>query len=96
LPQKYVSGSTSFFGAARFVLPALEILLLVPLVLIAPRLRPGLQLIERLWKRRAILGLVGLISLANGSSPLRSPSRRSRTTRARTSLAPTIHCRPPS
>jgi len=68
LPQKYVSGSTSFFSAARFVLPTLEILLLVPLVLIAPRLRAGLQLFERLWHRRAVLGLVGLISLGNGAS----------------------------
>ena len=68
LPQTYVSGSTSFFDAARFVLPALEILLLVPLVLIAPRLRASLKLIERLWQRRAILGLVGLISLGNGIS----------------------------
>ncbi len=68
LPPRYVSGSTSFFSALRFALPALEIILLMPLVLIAPRLRPGLHLIERLWRRRAVLGLVGLISLANAAS----------------------------
>ena len=68
LPPKYVSGGTSFFSAARFVLPVLEILLLIPLVLIAPRLRQGLHLLERLWRRRAVLGLVGLISLGNAAS----------------------------
>jgi hypothetical protein len=68
LPQKYISGSTSVLGAARYVLPILEILVLIPLVLIAPKLRPGLHLIERLWRRRAILGLVGLISLGNATS----------------------------
>ena len=50
------------------MLPALEILLLVPLVLIAPQLHQRLQLIEHLWRRRAILVLVGLISLGNGIS----------------------------
>ena len=68
LPLKFVSGPTAIFDAARFVLPALEIILLVPLVLTVPRLIPRLHLIERLWRRRAILGLVGLISLANAAS----------------------------
>ena len=68
LPDRYVSGSTTALSAARWVLPALEILVLIPLVLTAPRLWSRLHLIERLWRRRAILTVVGLISLANGAS----------------------------
>lgn len=68
LPARYVSGSTAALSAARFVLPALEILVLIPLVLTAPRLWSRLNLLERLWRRRAILVVVGLISLANGAS----------------------------
>jgi hypothetical protein len=68
LPAKFVSGSSGAFQVAQFLLPALEVLLLVPLVLTAPRLHPGLKVIDRFWQRRAILGLVGLITLANIAS----------------------------
>jgi hypothetical protein len=69
LPGQYVSGtSTSILGVGRLVLPTLEILLLVPLVLTAPRRVSPLYLVERLWRRRAVIALVGLISLANAAS----------------------------
>ena len=69
LPRAYVSGtSTSILGAGRFVLPALEILLLIPLVLTAPRKVSRLHVVERLWRRRAAIVLIGLISLANAAS----------------------------
>jgi hypothetical protein len=68
LPERYVSGSTAVFSVARFVLPALEILVLIPLVLTAPRLHRRLELVQRLWQRRAVIGLVGLISVANAAS----------------------------
>jgi len=69
LPSAYVTGNaTSILGVNRFVLPALEILLLIPLVLTAPRRVSRLYLVERLWRRRAVIVLVGLISLANAGS----------------------------
>jgi len=62
LPKAYVSGSsTTILSAGRFVLPALEILLLIPLVLTAPRRVSRLHVMERLWRRRAALVLVGLM-----------------------------------
>jgi hypothetical protein len=65
LPDKYiVSGNIPVLGVARFVLPTLEILLLAPLFLVAPRS----QLLGRFWHRRVVLGLIGLISLANAAS----------------------------
>lgn len=65
LPDKYVvSGNIAVLGVARFVVPALEILLLAPLFLAAPRS----ELLGRLWQRRAVLALIGLISLANAGS----------------------------
>ena len=65
LPDKYVaSGSIGVLGVARFVVPALEILLLAPLFLTAPRS----ELLGRLWGRRVVLALIGLISLANAGS----------------------------
>ena len=65
LPDKYVaSGSIGVLGVARFVVPALEILLLAPLFLAAPRS----ELLGRLWGRRVVLALIGLISLANAGS----------------------------
>jgi hypothetical protein len=69
LPKAYVSGSsTSILGVGRFVLPALEILLLIPLVLTAPRKVSRFHVVERLWRRRAVIVLIGLISLANAAS----------------------------
>jgi uncharacterized membrane protein len=69
LPGKYVSGSsTSILTVSRFVIPALEVLLLIPLVLTAPRRVSPFHLVERLWRRRAVIALVGLISLANAAS----------------------------
>jgi hypothetical protein len=65
LPDKYVvSGNIPVPGVARFVLPTLEILLLAPLVLAAPRS----NLLGRFWQRRVVLGLIGLISAANAGS----------------------------
>ena len=65
LPDKYVASSNiPVLLGARFVVPALEILLLAPLFLTAPRS----QLLGRLWGRRAVLALIGLISAANAGS----------------------------
>ena len=65
LPDQYVvSGNIPVLGVARFVVPALEILLLAPLFLAAPRS----ELLGRLWQRRAVLALIGLISIANAGS----------------------------
>ncbi len=65
LPDKYVvSGNIPVLGVARFVVPALEILLLAPLFLATPRS----ELLGRFWQRRAVLALIGLISIANAGS----------------------------
>ena len=65
LPDKYVvSGNIPVLGVARFVVPALEILLLAPLFLAAPRS----EFLGRLWQRRTVLALIGLISVANAGS----------------------------
>ena len=65
LPDKYVaSGNIGVLGVARFVVPALEILLLAPLFLAAPRS----ELLGRFWRRRVVLALIGLISIANAGS----------------------------
>jgi hypothetical protein len=65
LPDKYVaSGSIAVLGVARFVVPTLEILLLAPLFLAAPRS----ELLGRLWRRRVVVALIGLISIANAGS----------------------------
>jgi len=70
LPDKYISsGGIPVLHVARFVVPTLIILLLAPLFLSAPRTQViGSQLIVRLWQRRAVLGLIGLISAANAGS----------------------------
>jgi hypothetical protein len=65
LPDKYVASSNiPVLLGARFAVPALEILLLAPLLLTAPRS----ELLSRLWGRRVVLGLIGLISAANAGS----------------------------
>ena len=65
LPDKYVvSGNIPALGVARFVVPTLEILLLAPLFLAAPRS----HMLGRLWQRRAVLTLIALISIANAGS----------------------------
>ena len=75
LPTKFVAGSTSagIFGAARWIVAALVVLLLVLLVLTAPRLR----LVQvatsqaaklRVSRRIATIGVIALISAANATS----------------------------
>ena len=76
LPTKFVAGGTSagIFGAARWFVAALVLLLLVLLVLTAPRLR----LVQvatseaaklRASRRIASIGVIALISLANATAP---------------------------
>jgi len=75
LPTKFVAGGTSagVFGAARWIVGSLVVLLLVLLVLTAPRLR----LVEvatsqaaklRVSRRIAAIAVIALISLANATS----------------------------
>ena len=75
LPTKFVAGSTSagIFGAARWVVATLVVLLLVLLVLTTPRLR----LVQvatsqaaklRVSRRIATIGVIALISAANATS----------------------------
>src|SRR2546427_8565742 len=75
LPTKFVAGSTSagIFGAARWIVAALVVLLLVLLVLTTPRLR----LVQvatsqaaklRVSRRIATIGVIALISAANATS----------------------------
>ena len=75
LPTKFVAGATSagIFGAARWVVAALVFLLLVLLLLTAPRLR----LVEaaaseaaklRVSRRIAAIAVIAVISIANATS----------------------------
>ncbi len=66
LPEKFVSGSTGTAATTflHWAVPALEVLILTPLVITTPRY----HLVARLWRRRAVLGLIGLVSAANGAS----------------------------
>ena len=74
LPTRFVAGhsTTGIFGAVRYIVPAVTLLLLAPLVITSPRGRLG-QLSLRAgrvrFERRLIsLAVIAVISVANGAS----------------------------
>ena len=74
LPTRFIAGhsTTGAFGAVRWIVPALTLLLLVPLVLTIPQERLSWAKERatslRLSRRIASLGVIGVISAANGAS----------------------------
>jgi hypothetical protein len=73
LPTRFISGhsTTGVFGAVRWLVPALTLLLLVALVFASPRRLDSLVLERggrRLSRRIAALAVIALISAANGAS----------------------------
>ena len=74
LPARFVSGhsTTGVFGAARWIVPALAILLLVPLILSVPQQRflsaSSLAWTHKLSRRVASMAVIGVISAANAAS----------------------------
>jgi uncharacterized membrane protein len=75
LPDRFISGNSAVgvFAAARWIVPALSVLLLVPLVLSVPQQRllksaSARASALRLSRRIASLGVIALISAANAAS----------------------------
>ena len=74
LPSNFIAGkSTGVFAAARWVVPALTVLLLAPLALNVPQQRllrsaTARASALRLSRRLASLGVIALITLANAAS----------------------------
>ena len=74
LPNKFISANgTGLFGAVRWIVPTLTILLLAPLVLSVPRQRllqsaTARAAALRLTRRIAALGVIGLITAANAAA----------------------------
>jgi hypothetical protein len=72
LPSKFVAGSSGLLTAARFVVPALALVLLAPLALNAPRkgrvVRTIPKRLSTVQRRTAAIVLVAVISAANGAS----------------------------
>jgi hypothetical protein len=74
LPTRFISGhsTTGVFGAIRWLVPALTLLLLVALVIASPRRLDTLVRERasgrRLSRRIAALAVIALISIANGAS----------------------------
>jgi uncharacterized membrane protein len=75
LPTRFISGNSAagIFGAARWIVPALSVLLLVPLVLSVPQQRllksaSARASALRLSRRIASLGVIALISAANAAA----------------------------
>ena len=74
LPTRFISGhSAGVFGAARWIVPALTVLLLAPLVLSVPQPRllrsaSARASALRLSRRIASLGVIALVSAANAAS----------------------------
>jgi uncharacterized membrane protein len=75
LPSNFISGghSTGVFAAARWVVPALTVLLLAPLALSVPQqrlLRSATSRASalRLSRRVAALGVIAIVTVANGAS----------------------------
>jgi len=75
LPTRFISGHSSagVFGAARWIVPALSVLLLAPLALNVPRHRPLGSATERAGslqpsRRIASLAVIAVITLANAVS----------------------------
>src|SRR5207302_7005377 len=74
LPSNFIAGnSTGVFAAARWVVPALTVLLLAPLALNVPQQRllrsaTARASALRLSRRLASLGVIAIVTLANGAS----------------------------
>ena len=74
LPARFISASSAgVFGAARWIVPALAILLLAPLALSVPQQRllqsaQGRASALRLSRRIASLGVIAVITAANAAS----------------------------
>jgi uncharacterized membrane protein len=75
LPTRFISGhsSVAVFGAARWIVPALTVLLLAPLALSVPQQRlvqsaSARASALRLSRRIASLGVIALITAANAAS----------------------------
>ena len=75
LPTRFIAGhsTTGVFGAVRWIVPALALLLLAPLVLTVPRqalLESATRRAEalRLSRRVSSLGVIGVITAANAAS----------------------------
>lgn len=73
LPSGFVAGSTGIFSVARWIVPALTVLLLVVLLLSVPQGRvAGLLDIPakriRVGRRIAVLAVTGLVSAANAAA----------------------------
>lgn len=75
LPTRFISGASSagVFGAARWIVPALSLLLLLPLVMSMPQHRMLVSARARasalrLSRRLASLGVIAVISAANAAS----------------------------
>jgi len=75
LPGRFIVGSgASAFSALRFIVPALTVVLIVPLALTVPRNRPLLRTAEEragrigLTRRLASTGVIALITAANALS----------------------------
>jgi uncharacterized membrane protein len=75
LPTRFISGPSSagVFGAARWIVPALTVLLLAPLALSVPKQRMLQSAAERasalrLSRRIASIGVIALITVANAAS----------------------------
>jgi uncharacterized membrane protein len=64
LPEKFVTGSAAYVGVIRWVVPALAIVLVAPLVLTAPRRR----VVFSIPRRTAAIGLIAVLSAANAAS----------------------------
>src|SRR5439155_4977694 len=74
LPSRFVAGpSSGVFSVARWILPALAVLLLAALIVSAPNSRVVQKLGPQttrlhLGRRVATVGLIGLLSAANGAA----------------------------
>jgi uncharacterized membrane protein len=64
LPDKFVSGSAAYVGVARWVVPALAIVLVAPLLLTAPHR----HMILSIPRRTLAIALIAVLSAANAAS----------------------------
>jgi uncharacterized membrane protein len=64
LPSRFVAGSSGFLGVVRWVVPALAVALLPPLVLTAPKRR----LVFSVRRRTAAIALISIMSAASAAS----------------------------
>jgi hypothetical protein len=64
LPGKFITGTGGVFTAARWVVPAVAVALIVPLALTAPKRR----MVYSVRRRTLMLAVIALLSLANTGS----------------------------